>query len=329
MKILFIGGTGTISSACSQLALAKGYDLTLLNRGQTDRPIPTGARCVQADIRQPDTVRAALNKETFDVVVNWITFTPEQVESDLALFRERTGQYIFISSASVYRKPALLPITESTPVGNPHWAYSRDKIACEARLNQAYHDEGFPVTIVRPSHTYDERMLPMYGRYTVIDRMRRGQPVIVHGDGTSLWTLTHHTDFARGFVGLLGNPRTIGETFHITSDELLTWNEIFTTLGRAAGVEPQLVHIPSDIIATFDAHWGASLLGDKAHSVIFDNRKIKNLVPDYTATIPFAQGAREIITWHAADPVRQHVDPIAKALFGQLLAWRIRDGINE
>ncbi len=228
----------------------------------------------------------------------------------MALFGGRTGQYIFISSASAYHRPVLsLPITESTPLHNPYWAYSREKIACEERLTRAYREEGFPATIVRPAHTYDRTLLPFRGRYTVVDRMRRGRPVVVHGDGTSLWVLTHHRDFAKGFVGLLGNPKALGEAYHITSDEVLTWDEIYRSIGRAAGVnDPELVHVPSDVINAYNAEWGASLLGDKAHSVIFDNTKIKRRVPDYVATIPFAQGAQEMVDWIDADPDRQSVD---------------------
>jgi nucleoside-diphosphate-sugar epimerase len=245
----------------------------------------------------------------FDVVVNWIAFTPEHIETDLALFQGRTRQYVFISSASAYQTPPVnLPVTESTPLDNPYWAYSRDKIACEERLMQAYREEKFPITIVRPSHTYDQTVLPMEGRYTVVNRMRQGKKVIVHGDGTSLWVLTHHRDFAKGFAGLLGNNRAIGEVFHITSDELLTWNQIFETVGRAAGTEARMVHIPSDFIARFDPEWGAGLLGDKSHSMIFDNTKIKRVVPDFAATTPFARGAEEIMAWYDADPSRQVVD---------------------
>jgi nucleoside-diphosphate-sugar epimerase len=309
MKVLFIGGTGVISSACSRLAVNRGIDLYLFNRGQTARSIPTGARILNGDIRDRASVERALGDTTFDVVANWISFTPEQVEADIKLFRDRTGQYIFISSASAYQKPlSSLPITESTPLHNPFWAYSRAKIACEERLMQAYREDKFPVTIVRPSHTYDRTKVPLLGHYTDIDRMRKGKRVIVHGDGTSLWVLTHHEDFAKGFVGLLGNNHAIGHAFHITSDELLTWNQIYTILAHAAGVEPQIVHVPSDVIAAFDPEVGAGLLGDKAHSVIFDNSKIKRLVPDFAATIPFSQGAQEIVAWFGADPARQVVD---------------------
>ena len=309
LKVLFIGGTGIISSACSELALERGLDLYLLNRGQSFRPTPAGAIVLHGDIRNPESARAALGDLQFDAVVNWIAFTPEHIETDLALFNGRTRQYIFISSASAYQTPPVqLPITESTPLHNPYWAYSRAKIACEERLMQAYRQDGFPMTVVRPSHTYDKTLLPMDGGYTVVHRMRQGKKVIVHGDGTSLWTLTHHRDFAKAFVGLLGNSHALGETFHITSDELLTWNQIFQLVAQAAGVEPNIVHIPSDFLARFSADWGASLLGDKAHSVIFDNSKIKRAVPDFVAAIPFSQGAREIMAWYDADPARQKVN---------------------
>jgi nucleoside-diphosphate-sugar epimerase len=320
MKVLFIGGTGTISSACSRLAVERGIELYLFNRGKTARPVPEGAHVLHGDIRDSKSVEDVLGDATFDAVVNWVNYTPEHVEADIEFFRGRTGQYIFISSASAYQKPiASLPITESTPLDNPYWAYSRAKIACEEWLVRAYREEKFPVTIVRPSHTYDRTRLPMHGRYTVIDRMRKGKKVIVHGDGTSLWVLTHHEDFAKGFVGLLGNHRAIGDAFHITSDEVLSWNQIYTILAHAAGVEPCLVHVPSDCIAAFDPEWGASLLGDKAHSVIFDNSKIKRLVPDFAATIPFSRGAGEILAWLDADPARRVVDDEVNRLMDRII----------
>jgi len=321
MKVLFIGGTGVISSACSQLAVERGIELYLLNRGETRRPVPEGARVLQGDIHDKASVEAALGTRTFDAVVDWVAFTPEHVERDLALFQGRTEQYVLISSASAYQTPPVnLPVTESTPLANPYWAYSRAKIACEERLLRAYRETQFPMTIVRPSHTYDRTMLPMRGRYTVVDRMRRGKKVIVHGDGSSLWVLTHHRDFAKGFVGLLGNSRAIGEVFHITSDELLTWNQIFDIVARAAGTTARLVHVPSDLIAAFDAEWGASLLGDKTHSMVFDNTKIKRVVPDFRATIPFARGAEEILAWYDADPARQIVDGDADRLMDRIIA---------
>ena len=321
MKILFIGGTGIISSACAQLAIERGYELTLLNRGQSSRPMPEGAQQIQADIRDLAGAKAALAGHHFDVVVDWVAFSPEHIETDLALFAGRTGQYVFISSASAYQTPpARLPITESTPLHNPFWHYSRQKIACEERLLRAYREEGFPVTVVRPSHTYDQTLLPMHGRYTVVNRMRQGKKVVVHGDGTSLWTLTHHRDFAKGFVGLLGQPTAVGDVFHITSDELLTWNQIFQQVAAAAGAEAQLVHISSATIAHHDPEWGSSLLGDKAHSMIFDNSKIKRLVPDFVATIPFWQGAQEIMAWYDADPARQTIDLAFDQLLDELIA---------
>lgn len=320
MKVLFIGGTGIISSACSRLALQRGIDLYLLNRGLSARPTPEGAKVLEGDIRNPESTRSAIGSLNFDAVVDWVAFTPEHIESDLALFRGRTSQYIFISSASAYQTPpAGLPITESTMLDNPCWQYSRNKIACEERLVRAYREEKFPMTIVRPSHTYDCQLLPMEGGYTVVDRMLRGQPVIVHGDGTSLWTLTHHADFARGFVGLLGLNRAIGESVHITSDEWLSWNQIFELVAQAAGTKAHMVHVPSDLIAAYDPDWGAGLLGDKAHSMIFDNAKIKHLVPDYAASIPFARGAEEIMAWYHADLSRQKVDPAFNTICDRIL----------
>jgi len=309
MKVLFIGGTGIISSACSQLVCDAGFDLTLLNRGRNQRPVPDRVKLLIGDVRDKASIAQLLEQHTFDVVVDWIAFTPEHIELDLELFRDRTGQYIFISSASAYQTPpSSLPVTESTPLSNPFWAYSRAKIACEELLMDAYRREGFPMTIVRPSHTYDRTLLPTHGGYTVVDRMRKGKPVIVHGDGTSLWTLTHNTDFARGFIGLLGNNQALGQAYHITSDEVLTWNQIYESVARAAGVQVQLVHIPSELIAAYDQEWGASLLGDKTHSMVFDNSKIKRIVPGFKATMSFSRGAEEIMAWFDADPARQVVN---------------------
>jgi nucleoside-diphosphate-sugar epimerase len=322
LKILFIGGTGVISSACAPRVLAAGHDLAVLNRGTThSRPLPSEVEQITADVRDTEAARAALAGREFDVVVDFVAYTADQVNSDVDSFAGRTGQYVFISSASVYQKPPRrLPVTESTPLHNPYWQYSRDKIACEDLLTVAYRDRGFPVTIVRPSHTYDRTSMPIDGGWTQIDRMRRGLPVLVHGDGTALWTLTHHADVAKGLVGLLGNTRAIGEAYTITGDDVLTWNQIFTILGHAAGVEPHLVHVPSDLIASVDPNWGAGLLGDKAHSMTFDNAKIKALVPDYVATIPFEQGAREMISWRDGDPARRVVDERLNATIDGLIA---------
>ncbi len=321
MKVLFIGGTGIISSACAQLAVDSNIDLYILNRGKTtSRPIPQGAHLLKGDIRRPESIAQILKGQEFDAVVDWIAFTPDQVETDIELFRGCTGQYVFISSASAYQTPpSSLPVTESTPLDNPIWEYSRNKIACEERLMQAYRQEKFPITIVRPSHTYDQTLFPLHGGYTNIARMRKGQKIVVHGDGTSLWTLTHHRDFAKGFAGLLGNSKAIGDTFHITSDEWLSWNQICEILGQAAGAKPSIVHVPSELIAAYDKDWGESLLGDKAASMIFDNSKIKRVVPGYEATIPFSQGAREIIAWHDADPSRQAIDENFNRLLDRII----------
>jgi nucleoside-diphosphate-sugar epimerase len=321
LKVLFIGGSGIISSACSQLAVERGVDLYVLNRGSTSaRPVPDEATLLRGDIRDSASARQTLGNLTFDAVVDWVAFTPEHVQADVDLFRGRTGQYVFISSASAYQTPPeRVPVTESTPLRNPFWQYSRDKIACEELLTSAYRETGFPATIVRPSHTYDQTSVPFDGGWTAMARMRQGKPVIVHGDGTSLWTLTHHVDFAQGFVPLLGHPRTIGDAFHITSDDVLTWNQIARSLASAAGVEARLVHVPSDAIAAADPEWGAGLLGDKAHSMVFDNSKLRFVVPDYRATIPFEQGAREIVAWHDADPARQQVDARLDAVMDKLV----------
>jgi len=322
LKVLFIGGSGVISSACSQLAVERGVDLHVLNRGRSaDRPLPEAATVHRADVNDGQSVREALGDNDFDAVVNWVAFAPEQVRADVELWRGRTGQYVFISSASAYQTPpGRLPVLESTPLRNPFWKYSRNKIACEDVLVTAYRDEGFPATVVRPSHTYDRTLVPLDGGWTAVERMRQGKPVVVHGDGTSLWTLTHHTDFAKGFVPLLGHPRTVGEAFHITSDDVLTWNQIVLSLGAAAGAEPHIVHVPSDAIAAADPEWGAGLLGDKAHSMVFDNSKLRSVVPDYCATVPFEQGAREIVQWHDGDPgrrqVNQHIDALMDTLAG-------------
>lgn len=320
MKVLMIGGTGIISSAVSQRLVDQGHELVLLNRGASVRPAPAAARVLQADVRDSAAVRRVVGNQRFDAVVDWLSFVPSHVETALEVFGDRTDQYVFISSASAYRKPPVaLPVVESNLLHNPYWEYSRNKIACEELLFDRFR-EGTPVTIVRPSHTYDRTLLPMDGGWTVVDRMLRGQEVIVHGDGTSLWTLTHHTDFARGLVGLLGHPYALGEAFHITGDEWLPWNEIFRLTAQAAGVEAKVVHVPSDLIAREDPNWGAGLLGDKAHSMVFDNAKVRRLVPDFVCTVPFARGIREVIDWHRADPARQVVNPEFNRICDRLVA---------
>jgi nucleoside-diphosphate-sugar epimerase len=321
LSALFIGGNGIISSSVSRLAVERGFDLTLLTRGVSDaRPPIPGVRHVTGDASDSASISAAIGSEEFDVVVNFRSFLPEQARADVDLFTGRTGQYVYISSASAYQKPvARLPITESTPLKNPFWQYSRDKIASEDVLVAAYRNADFPVTIVRPSHTYDETAIPVDGGWTIVDRMRRGIPVVVHGDGTSLWTLTHSRDLAKAFVGLLGNPAAIGDTFGITSDFVYPWDAIYRMLGAAAGVEPELVHVASATIAAALPDWGPGILGDKAHSVIFDNRKVKALVPEYVATTTFAEGAREIVDWYDAAEHRRAVDPDLNATLDALV----------
>jgi nucleoside-diphosphate-sugar epimerase len=321
LRVLFIGGTGVISSACAREAVGRDdLEVFVLNRGQSAvRPLPTGARELRGDVRDARSVRDAIEGREFDCVVDFVAFTAEQVRADVELFRGRAGQYVFISTASAYQKPlSRLPVTESTPLRNPYWQYSRDKIACEDLLVAEYRETGFPATIVRPSHTYDATKTVLSGGWTTLARMRAGKPVIVHGDGTSLWTVTHNTDFARGFVPLLGHPRTVGEAFHITSDDVLTWDQIARALGSALGVTPRIVHVPSDVIASADPVWGAGLLGDKAHSMVFDNSKLRSVVPGWQAVVPFERGAREIADWYLGDPARRVVDERLDVLMDKL-----------
>ncbi|MEI8308666.1 MAG: SDR family oxidoreductase [Chloroflexales bacterium] len=313
MKVLFIGGTGLISSACSQLALERGVDLFLLNRGQrTDTP--AGATAIIADTNNRESLESALAGLRFDVVVNWIAFTPEQIERDIALFSGRTDQYIFISSASAYQRPVgHYLVTESTPLANPYWQYSRDKIACEDRLMRALREDGFPVTIVRPSLTYGDTQIPLVMNswqkpFTIIARMRQGRPVIVPGDGSSLWPITHNSDFAKGLVGLLGHQQAIGHAFHITSDEALTWDQLYAATAAAAGVPARIIHIAADFICACLPDMTGSLIGDKCSSVIFDNSKIRRFVPGYLATTPFKLGIARTVAWFDADPQRQQID---------------------
>ena len=326
MKALFIGGTGLISSAVSRLAVERGIELWLLNRGQRGEFFPKGARQIVADLQDRAAVRESLRGQSFDVVADWIAFTAPQAAADVELFSERTRQYIFISSASVYQKPPTFhAISESTPLYNRYWQYSRDKIACEDLLIREYREKGFPATIVRPSHTYGVTQIPAAVTswthpWTLVDRMRKGRKVIVPGDGTSLWTLTHNSDFAKGFVGLMGNLHAIGHAFHITSDEVLTWNQAYEAIGAAAGAKPDLVHVASDFINAFSPEQGAGLIGDKAHCGVFDNAKIKSYVLGYQATVPFAEGIRESIQWFEKHPERCTIDAEFNALSDRILA---------
>jgi nucleoside-diphosphate-sugar epimerase len=326
MRALFIGGTGVISAAVSALAVERGVELWLLNRGTRGGFFPEGARQLTADRSDPSSMREALRGMSFDTVADWTVFTPAQAEEDIALFAGRTGQFIFISSASAYQKPAShWLITESTPLANPFWQYSRDKIACEERLTREHREKGFPVTIVRPSLTFGVTKIPAAFAswehpWTIVDRMRRGLPVIVPGDGTSLWTVTHNTDLARAFLGLMGNLHAVGHAFHVTTDEVLTWDQITRCVGAAAGAQPRIVHATSELIAAFDPAQAGNLIGDKAQSAVFDNSKIKAFVPGWAATVPFAEGVRRSLEWFEARPERRTVDPAFNALTDRILA---------
>lgn len=327
MKILFIGGTGLISSACSDLASSRGYELFILNRSASKKyPMSQGAILLSGDIHADETHLASLLAEHhFDVIVDWIAFTVEDIERDIRLFRDKTEQFVFISSASAYQKPVKnYLITEDTPLENPFWEYSRNKIACERRLMKAYRDEGFPVTIIRPSLTYGPSQIPFsvgswLHPWTVIDRMKHGEKVIIPGDGTSLWVLTWNADFAKGLVGLLGNEKTIGEAFHITSDQVLSWNQIYLEAYQALGLAPNVVHIPSDFIARFDDQAVGSLIGDKSNSVVFDNSKIKSFVPDYKCEVDWAEGLRRSLAWFEEHPRFQTVDEDANVLWDRIM----------
>ncbi|MBB6672023.1 SDR family oxidoreductase [Cohnella nanjingensis] len=316
MKALFIGGTGTISSAITRQLLEQGCELYLLNRGNRNETLPPGAKIIQADIRDEARVAELLEGLSFDVVADFIAFEPAQLERDYRLFKDKTRQFIFISSASAYQTPLSdYRITEGTPLSNPYWAYSRNKIACEDYLLKQYREEGFPITIVRPSHTYDERTIPLgvhgrKGTWQVARRMLADKPVIIHGDGTSLWTMTHNRDFAKGFIGLMGNIHAIGESVHITSDESVTWNQIYEAIAAALGVKLQAVHVASEFLdACSTEDYRGGLLGDKANTVVFDNAKLKRLVPDFVATTRLDQGIRETIAYILAHPEHQTEDP--------------------
>jgi nucleoside-diphosphate-sugar epimerase len=318
---LFIGGTGLISSACSPAALEAGHELWLLNRGRSQLPAPAGCHVLHADATDEPEVARVLGGRDWDAVVQWVAYTPEQVARDLRALSGHTGQYVLISSASAYQKPpAHWLVTETTPLENPFWEYSRNKIGCE-RLLAA--QSQVPWTVVRPSLTYGPSQIPVAvgswaKPFTIVDRMRRGAPVIVPGDGTSLWTMTHNTDFARGLVGLLGHPGALGEAFHITSDEALTWGQIYQAVADAAGARADVVHVPTDALMAADEAEVGNLWGDKAHSAVFDNTKIRTLVPDFRATVPFAEGIRQSVAWFDADPRRRDIDEKANELWDKL-----------
>jgi nucleoside-diphosphate-sugar epimerase len=342
MKVLFIGGTGTISTAISERVLELGWDLWLLNRGSRSLAGESGSKTgpgkdcktgslhhVQGDISDESGAAAKLSGLEFDVVADFIAYTPDQVERDYRLFRGKTAQYVFISSASAYQKPLSdYRISEATPLANPFWDYSRQKIACEEFLTGVYRDEGFPVTIVRPSHTYDERRVPLgvhgkNGSWQVLKRIIDGKQVIIHGDGTSLWTMTHARDFARAFTGLIGNIHAIGEAVQITGDETLTWNQIYQTIAAALGKPLKAVHVSSEFLAAAgDFDFLGGLTGDKANSVVFDNTKLKRLVPGYVSNIRFDQGIRETVAYILSHPEYQTEDPEFDGWCNRVIAAR-------
>ncbi len=304
MKILIIGGTGTISTAISKLLVEGGHQLYLLNRGSKNETLPEGIQYIQVDVNDEAAAAEKLADMSFDVVCDFIGFVKSQLERDYRLFRGRTKQFVYISSASAYNKPPKdYKITEGTTLANPYWEYSRNKIECEEYLMKLYREEGFPITIVRPSHTYCETAVPMgvhgkNGSWQVIKRMLEGKPVIIHGDGTSLWTMTDSRDFAKGFVGLLGNPHAIGEAFHITSDESLTWNQIYQTIADCLGVELKPYYVASAFLAEVsDYDFTGGLLGDKSNTVVFDNTKLKRIVPDFVPKIRFEEGVRRVLDY--------------------------------
>jgi len=315
MKVLFIGGTGTISSAITQQLSKTDCELYLLNRGTRNDEIPAGVHTLTADINDEDKVAELIKDLEFDVVADFIAFEPAQLERDFRLFNGKTKQFIFISSASAYQTPlADYKVTEGTPLANPYWEYSRNKIACEDYLMKQYRENGFPVTIVRPSHTYDERSIPLgihgsNGSWQVAQRMLENKPVIIHGDGTSLWTMTHNSDFAKGFIGLMGNIHAIGESVHITSDETVTWNQIYEIIADALGVELKAFHISSEFLAACSHDdLGSGLLGDKAQSIVFDNSKLKRIVPNFVATTRLDQGIKQTVEHILEHPKLQKED---------------------
>lgn len=317
MKALFIGGTGTISMAITNLLATKPeWELYLLNRGNRSGELPGNVKVIQADINDEEKVKEAIKDLYFDCVCDFIGFVTEQLERDYRIFKGKTDQFMYISSASAYQKPLASPyITEGTPLANPYWEYSRNKIACEDYLMKLYREEGFPVTIIRPSHTYDNRSVPLgvhgsKGSWQVVKRMLEGKPVIIHGDGTSLWTMTCNRDFAKAFVGLMGNSHALGEVFQITSDESLTWNQIYQSIATALGVTLKPYYVPSDFLAaTSNFDFEGGLIGDKANTVIFDNTKLKRAVPDFVATVRFDTGVRETLNYVMSHPELQVEDP--------------------
>ena len=317
MKALLLGGTGTISMDVTRQLVKDGWDVTVINRGHRKEELPAGVTFLEADLREEEELAAKLTGKSYDCVCDFICFTAAQAKRDVRLFSGRCGQYVFVSSASAYQKPCnSFPVTEETPLCNPFWEYSRNKIECEELLWKEYRENGFPVTVIRPSHTYDNRKVPVgvhgnNGSYQVLCRMKEGKPVLIHGDGTSLWTVTHSRDVAKGFAGLMGNPAAIGEAVQVTGDEFFTWNKIYEIIAEEMGVKLNAIHVSSEyLIAVSRYNYNGALLGDKAHSMIFDNAKLKRLVPGFEAKIHFRDGVRESLAFIEAHPEQQLADPI-------------------
>jgi nucleoside-diphosphate-sugar epimerase len=333
VRLLFLGGTGNISTACVALAVERGHEVTVLNRGRTLSRVPASVRVVVGERDDGAALANAARATRFDAVVDFLGYRPEQVETAIDAFAGRVGQYVFISTTATYLKPVVhYVITEATPLRNPFWEYARLKIACEERLWRGRQESGFPVTVVRPSYTYGPTWIPSgFGGqdYTVVDRMRRGRPIVCHGDGTSLWVMTAASDFATGLVGLLGQDRALGEAFHITSDEVLTWQAIYNTIAQAAGADLKMVHVPSELIASMYPDRGGSLIGDKAWSVVFDNAKIRRFVPGYRPRVSFAEGMARSIAWFDADSARRAVNEEANRRIDDVIAAQRRAEITS
>jgi nucleoside-diphosphate-sugar epimerase len=324
MKVLFIGGTGLISQAVTELLVSKDYDLTVLNRGNNNDVLPEGVRHIKADIYNEDQMQEVLKKQNFDCVVEWIAFTKEHVERDVRLFKGKTKQYIFISSASAYHKPALdYPITEETPLSNPYWEYSRNKQYCEEYLFDIA-TEDFNVTIIRPSHTYNDTKLMIAiktwgGEFGHIKRLQEGKPVIIPGDGTSLWTITHNTDFAFAFEAVIGNEEAYGQAYHITSDKVYTWERLNELMAKALGVKPNVIHIPTDFILQYFPDMEGELLGDKTWSTIFDNSKIKALAPDFKAKVGYEDVVDKAIKYYLNTKEKQVVNEEFEKIYDEII----------
>ena len=317
MKALLLGGTGTISMDVTRQLVKDGWDVTVMNRGHRKEELPAGVTYLEADLRVEEEVEEKLSGKSFDSVCDFVCFTAAQAKRDIRLFSGRCGQFVFVSSASAYQKPCEhLPITEETPLANPFWEYSRNKIECEELLWKEYRENGFPVTVIRPSHTYDNRKVPVgvhgnNGSYQVLCRMKAGKPVLIHGDGTTLWTVTHSRDVAKGFAGLMGNPLAIGEAVQVTGDEYFTWNRIYEMIAEEMGVKLHAFHVSSELLAAVSRYnYNGALLGDKANNMVFDNAKLKRLVPGFEATIRFREGVRESLAYIEAHPEQQIEDPI-------------------